>query len=64
MPIRDLLADEFFDYFDVFRLIARLVDGNRHPDGVGHLQPAAAARVDQQELLPVGKLQRRDLGDA
>ncbi len=52
------------------RHVARIVDRDGAADDARHLQPAAQARIGEEELLPVGELYGRhvgglgDLGDA
>ena len=52
------------------RDVARIVDRDRAADGVGDLQAAVEAGIEQQDALAVGELDRRhvglagDLGDA
>ena len=44
------------------RDVAGIVDRDRAADGVGDLQAAAEAGIGQQDALPVGELDRRDVG--
>ena len=44
------------------RDVARIVDRDRAADGVGDLQPAVQARIEQQDALPIGEFDRRHLG--
>jgi len=42
--------------------VAGGIDRDRGPHGGGHLQPAAETRIGQQDALPVGELDGRDVG--
>ena len=44
------------------RDVARIVDRDRAADRVGDLQPAVEARIEQQDALAVGELDRRHVG--
>src|SRR6476469_3162463 len=42
--------------------IARIVDRDRAADRIGHLQAAIEAGIGEQDALPVGECDRRDIG--
>ena len=44
------------------RDVARIIDRDRATDGVGDLQAAVEAGIGEQDALPVGELDRRDVG--
>src|SRR5262249_3999689 len=46
------------------RDVAGIVDRNRAADGVGHLQAAVQAGIEQEDALAVGNFNRRDVGFA